>query len=73
MDYYRMRLKKADGEFTVSAITKHSMDDAVLEEMMWDKPIIRHFDGGMYHFVALVPEYLEVLKDGIFIGGEMSR
>jgi len=73
MEYYRMLLKKEGGTFAVSDITKHKIDDQTFVEMNWDKPIIRHFDGGVFHFVSLSEDYLEVLKEGMFIGGELSR
>lgn len=73
MEYYRMCVKREGGTFAVSDTTKHVVEDEVYQEMLWTKPVIRHFDGEMYHFIALVPEYLEVLKDGIFIGGELTR
>lgn len=73
MEYYRMLLKKEGGTFVVSDITKHKIDDQTFVEMNWDKPIIRHFDGGVFHFVSLVEDYLEVLKEGMLIGGELSR
>ena len=73
MEYFRMRLKRENNTFAVSDITKHKIDEETFLDMNWDKPIIRHFDGGMYHFVSLSPDYLEALKDGIFIGEEMSR
>lgn len=71
MQYYRMLLKKENGNFAVSDITKHKIDDQTFIEMNWDKPIIRHFDGGVFHFIALSREYLEILQNGIFIGSEM--
>jgi hypothetical protein len=66
-----MRLKREDGECAVSDITKHVVDEETFGGMEWNQPIIRHFDGEMYHFISLVPEYLEVLKDGIFIGSQL--
>ena len=73
MEYYKMLLKKENGTFAVSDITKHKIDDQTFVEMNWDKPIIRHFDGGVFHFVSLSEDYLEVLKEGMLIGGELSR
>jgi len=73
MEYYRILLKKENGNFAISDITKHKIDDQTFVEMNWDKPIIRHFDGGVFHFVSLSEDYLEVLKEGMFIGGELSR
>lgn len=73
MDYYRLLVKKQDGKVAVSDITKHTIDNETFEQMSWDKPIIRHFDGGMFHFIALSKEYLEVLKEGMFLYGEMTR
>lgn len=73
MEYYRMRLKRENGQVLVSEITEQYVEDSTFQEMMWEKPVIRHFDGEMYHFISLVPDYLEVLKDGIGIGEELFK
>jgi len=65
MKYYRLLFKKDENGIGFSDIAEQNIDDLTFQNMNWDKPLIRHFDGEYLHFVSLNREYLECMIVGI--------
>lgn len=75
MNYYRLIFKydKEEGSVAFSDIVEHPLDDETLNSMVWDKPIVRHYDGEFLHLVALDKTYLEAMVAGIAVYKDVEK
>lgn len=73
MKYYRLIFKKDEKGVAFSEIVEQVVDEKTFESMIWDKPIIKHFDGKYLHFISLNSEYLECMILGISAYKELEE
>lgn len=70
MKYYRLIFKKEKDETFFTEIVEQTTDSKTFNEMSWEKPVIRHFDGKYLHFLAIDKSYLETILLGFQVGRE---
>tara|TARA_B100001123_G_C14647553_1_gene764307 strand:- start:289 stop:549 length:261 start_codon:yes stop_codon:yes gene_type:complete len=65
MKYFRLIFKVEDNQVMFSDLIEQEVEEDQFENMIWDKPIIRHEVGGHVHYIALDRDYLEAMLLGI--------
>lgn len=65
MKYFRLIFKLEDDRVMFSDIIEQEVEQQQFENMVWDKPIIRHEVGGHVHYIALDRDYLEAMLLGV--------
>lgn len=73
MKYYRVIFKKDEaGQCVFTDVAEQDMSDEDFEKMNWEKPIIRHQEDDLVHFLALESNYLEAMILGIGVYQNLS-
>lgn len=72
MKCYRLIFKKEDGRAMFSEIIEQEFPDSELNDLSWDRPILRHEIAGHSHFIALDRDYLESMLLGIGVFQSLS-
>ncbi len=70
MKYYRLIFKKENEETLFTDIIEQVVDQKTFNEMNWEAPIVRHFDGKYLHFLSIDKSYLEAVLLGYKIAKE---
>ena len=65
MIYYRLVVDTTEDLLKFTDIVEQEVDEESFQKMNWEKPIIRHYDGKYYHFLALSHESLECFLAGM--------
>jgi hypothetical protein len=73
MKCYRLIFKRENNKVMFSEIIEQVLSNEELQQLSWDKPILRHEMAGHIHFLALDRDYLDAMLLGVGVYQTLSE